>query len=76
MPLNYSGRLTYWYFGPNQASPQIEHEMDAAFWKAFGTTYPNIKVTAQNIDYNQMLDKLRTAALGRAAPMVGRLPIL
>jgi ABC-type glycerol-3-phosphate transport system substrate-binding protein len=33
-------------------------------------------VTAQNLDYNQMLDKLRTAALGRAAPMVGRLPIL
>lgn len=76
VPLNYSGRLTYWYFGPNQASPQIEHDMDAAFWQTFTRTYPNIKVTAQNLDYNQMLDKLRTAALGRAAPMVGRLPIL
>jgi len=76
VPLNYSGRVTYWYFGPNQASPQIEHDMDKAFWQAFATTYPNIKVTAQNLDYNQMLDKLRTAALGRAAPMVGRLPIL
>jgi multiple sugar transport system substrate-binding protein len=76
VPLNYSGRLTYWYFGPNQASPRIEHEMDAAFWQAFAETYPNIKVTAQNLDYNQMLDKLRTAALGRAAPMVGRMPIL
>ncbi len=76
VPLNYSGRLTYWYFGPNQASPPIEHEMDAAFWKAFGETYPNIKVTAQNLDYNQMLDNLRTAAPSRAAPMVGRLPIL
>ncbi len=29
VPLNYSGRLTYWYVGPNQASPQIEHEIDA-----------------------------------------------
>jgi multiple sugar transport system substrate-binding protein len=76
VPLDYSGRLTYWYFGPNQASPHIEHEIDAAFWQAFAKTYPNIKVTAQNLDYNQMLDKLRTAALGRAAPMVGRLPIL
>ena len=27
---NYSGRLTYWYVGPNQASPQIEHDIDAA----------------------------------------------
>jgi multiple sugar transport system substrate-binding protein len=38
VPLNYSGRLTYWYFGPNQASPQIEHDMDKAFWAAFANT--------------------------------------
>ena len=43
---------------------------------AFGKTYPNIKVNKQNLDYNEMLDKLRTAALGKAAPMVARLPIL
>ena len=30
----------------------------------------------QNLDYNQMLDKLRTAAAGNAAPDVARLPIL
>ena len=36
---------------------------------------PNIKVTAQSLDYNAMLNKLRTAALGTAAPMVARLPI-
>ena len=41
-------------------------------WQA----YPNIKVTKQNLSYNEMLDKLRTAALGKAAPMVARLPIL
>jgi multiple sugar transport system substrate-binding protein len=76
VPLNHSGRLSYWYFGPTQASPQIEHELDAQFWDAFGKLYPNIKVTKQNLSYNEMLDKLRTAALGKAAPMVARLPIL
>jgi multiple sugar transport system substrate-binding protein len=76
VPLNHSGRLTYWYFGPTQASPQIDHELDAQFWDAFGKLYPNIKVTKQNLSYNEMLDKLRTAALGKAAPMVARLPIL
>ena len=76
VPLNHSGRLTYWYFGPTQASPQIEHELDAQFWDAFGKLYPNIKVTKQNLSYNELLDKFRTAALGKAAPMVVRLPIL
>ncbi len=76
VPLNYTGRLTYWYWGPNQASSEIEKKMDVAFWQAFAKTYPNIKVTAQNLDYNQMLDKLRTAALGKSAPMVARLAIL
>src|SRR5689334_21112111 len=32
VPLNYSGRLSYWWVGPNQASPQIEHQIDAEFW--------------------------------------------
>ena len=76
VPKDYAGRVTVWYFGPNQASPQIEHQIDAEFWDAFGKAYPNIKVTKQNLDYNEMLNKLRTAALGRAAPMVARLPIL
>ncbi len=76
VPLEYSGRLTYWYFGPNQASPQIEHEIEAQFWAAFAKTYPNIKVSKLSLDYNSMLDKLRAASLGKAAPMVARLPIL
>lgn len=76
VPKDYKGRLTYWYFGPTQASPQIEHDMDAAFWKAFKEMYPNIQVTALNLNYNEMIDKLRTAAIGKAAPMVVRLPIL
>jgi multiple sugar transport system substrate-binding protein len=76
VPKDYSGRLTYWYFGPTQANPQIEHEFDAQFRETFSKLYPNIKVTWQNLDYNEMLNKLRTAALGKAAPMVARLPIL
>ena len=76
VPLNYSGRLTYWYVGPNQASPQINHEIDAQFWAEFAKTYPNIKVEKQNLDYNEMLNKVRTAAMGRAAPMVAKFPIL
>ena len=76
VPLDYAGRLTYWWVGPNQASPKIEHEIDAQFWEAFAKTYPNIKVVKQNLDYNEMLNKLRTASLGKAAPMVAKLPIL
>ena len=34
-------------------------------------TYPNIETDAQNINYNELLDKLRTALLGNAAPWFG-----
>jgi multiple sugar transport system substrate-binding protein len=76
VPKDYTGRVTYWYAGPNAAWPQIEHQIDAEFWDTFQKTYPNIKVTKQNLDYNEMLNKLRAAALGKAAPMVAKLPIL
>jgi multiple sugar transport system substrate-binding protein len=76
VPLNYTGRLTYWYVGPDQASPRVEHETEAQFWAAFAKTYPNIKVERQNLNYNEMLNKVRTAALGNAAPMVAKFPIL
>jgi multiple sugar transport system substrate-binding protein len=76
VPLDYKGHLTYWWNGPNQASPQIDIDIDAQFWAAFAKTYPNITVTKQNLDYNEMLNKTRTAALGKAAPMVARFPIL
>ena len=29
VPLSHKGRITYWYVGPNDASPRIEHEIDA-----------------------------------------------
>ncbi|MBV8458192.1 MAG: extracellular solute-binding protein, partial [Acetobacteraceae bacterium] len=76
VPLDYKGRLTYWYAGPTQASTQIEQQIDAQFWQAFAKTYPNIRVEKQNLDYNGMLNKLRTAALGNSAPMVAKLPIM
>jgi multiple sugar transport system substrate-binding protein len=76
VPLNTAGRLTYWYVGPNHASPQIDHRIYDEFFKAFAETYPNIRIEKQNLDYNEMLNKLRVAALGRAAPMLARLPIL
>lgn len=76
VPLDYDGRLTYWYFGPTDASPELEHQMYAEFFAAFAEMYPNIELEAQSLGYNDMLNKLRTAALGNAAPMVARLPIL
>lgn len=76
VPLDYKGRLTYWWTGPTEASPQIERDINAEFWAAWKATYPNIETDAQNIDYNTLLDKLRTALLGNAGPMVLRLQIL
>ena len=76
VPLDYQGKLTYWYVGPTEAEPRINHEIDAQFWEAFSKIYPNIEVTKQNLGYNDMLNKVRTAALGRAAPMVARMPIM
>jgi multiple sugar transport system substrate-binding protein len=76
VPLDHAGKISYWYVGPNEASPDLEKQIDAEFWDAFRSTYPNIEVDVQNLDYNQMLDKVRTAALGKAAPAVAKMPIL
>ena len=75
-PLDYKGRLTYWYTGPNDASPDLDKKIDADFWTAWKATYPNIQTDYQNIDYNVLLDKLRTSLLGNAGPMVVRLQIV
>ena len=76
VPLDYKGKLTYWYTGPNDASPDIDKKIDADFWAAWKKTYPNIQTDYQNIDYNVLLDKLRTSLLGNAGPMVVRLQIV
>jgi len=76
VPLDYKGKLTYWWNGTNQSSPEIDRKFETEFFEAFAKTYPNIELTKQNLDYNQIFDKFRTATLGNAAPMVIRLPIL
>ena len=76
VPLDYKGHLTYWYVGPNEADTPLRHQIDAEFWQAFAKTYPNITVEKQSLSYNEISTKLRTAALGRAAPMVARLMLL
>ena len=76
VPLKTKGRLTFWYVGPTQASPPLDKVLWDQFWEAFGKTYPNITVERVSLDYNSILDKLRTAALGNAAPSVARLMLL
>ena len=76
VPLDYTGRVSVWWTGPNDASPQIERDINDQFWAAWAATYPNIETDAQNVDYNTLLDKLRTSLLGNAGPMVVRLQIL
>ena len=62
-PLDYKGRVSIWWTGPNDASPDIERKINDDFWSAWKATYPNIETDAQNTDYNVLLDKLRTALL-------------
>jgi multiple sugar transport system substrate-binding protein len=76
VPLDYKGKVSVWWTGPTDASPDIERKLNDEFWAAWKATYPNIETDAQNINYNDLLDKLRTALLGNAAPMVVRLQIL
>lgn len=76
VPLDYEGEVNYWYVGPTEADPQLVKDYDAAFWAAFEATYPNIKVNVTNQGYNDMQDKIRTAALGGAAPGVAMMPLL
>ncbi len=76
VPMDYTGRVSVWYTGPADAEPEITKKFDKEFWAAFQATYPNIKLEAQSIVYNDLLDKLRTSLLGNAGPMVVRLQIL
>jgi len=70
------GTVQYWNVEPNQAEPEIAHEMYQAFLDAFAEYYPNITLENQGVNYNDLLDKIRTAAAGGAAPDVAKMPIL
>lgn len=76
VPLDYAGKVVYAYIPPAESEPQTVKDFDAAFWAAFKETYPNIEVETVGYTYNDMLDQVRTAALGGAAPHVAKMPIL
>ena len=69
-------RSQYWNVGPTEASPEITKDLYQEFLDSFALYYPNITLDNQNIGYNDMLDKIRTAAAGGAAPDVAKMPIL
>ncbi|MGN6563947.1 MAG: ABC transporter substrate-binding protein [Thermomicrobiales bacterium] len=79
-PLDYKGKLTVWYTGPDASTPKIQADFDTQFWAAWKETYPGIPLTVgdnvQNIAYNDLIDKLRTSAAGNATPDMVRLQIL
>lgn len=75
-PLDYKGRLTFWYQGVFEGDPDLLRQYYADFFETFRKTYPNIELEEQALTYNDLLDKFRTSLLGNAAPMVVRLQIL
>jgi multiple sugar transport system substrate-binding protein len=75
-PLDYEGKLTFWYQGVFEGDPDLLRQYYKEFFEAFRATYPNIDLQEQALTYNDLLDKFRTALLGNAGPMVVRLQIL
>ncbi|TIY05525.1 MAG: extracellular solute-binding protein, partial [Mesorhizobium sp.] len=75
-PLDYKGRLTFWYQGVFEGDPDLLRQYYKDFFETFRKTYPNIQLEEQALTYNDLLDKFRTALLGNAAPMAVRLQIL
>ena len=75
-PLDYKGRVTFWYQGAFEGDPDLLRQYYRDFFTAFRKTYPNIELVDQALTYNDLLDKFRTALLGSASPMVVRLQIL
>jgi multiple sugar transport system substrate-binding protein len=76
VPETTEGTVQYWNVGPTNASPDLDWTMYDDFLATFATYYPSIKLDNLNEDYNALLDKIRTAAAGGAAPDVAKLPIL
>ena len=75
-PLDYKGRLTFWYQGVFEGDPDLLRQYYADFFETFRKTYPNIELDEQALTYNDLLDKFRTALAGNAGPMAVRLQIL
>ena len=75
-PLDYKGRLTFWYQGVFEGDPDLLRQYYKDFFDTFRATYPNIQLEEQALTYNDLLDKFRTALAGNAGPMAVRLQIL
>ena len=71
-----TGDLSYWNAGPVESSPHITKQYYEEFQDRFKGCYPNINLDNQNVTYETLLDKLRTAAAGGGAPDVAKMPIL
>ena len=65
-PLDYKGRLTFWYQGVFEGDPDLLRQYYKDFFETFRKTYPNIQLEEQALTYNDLLDKFRTALLGNA----------
>jgi multiple sugar transport system substrate-binding protein len=76
VPETTEGSIQYWNVGPSQGEPQVDFDLYDEFLKTFAEYYPKITLDNQNIGYDALLDKIRTAAAGGAAPDVAKLPIL
>ena len=77
MPETTEGTIQYWNVGPNRGRARRSPRTSTrSFWTRFARYYPNITLDNQNVDYNDLLDKIRTAAAGGAAPDVAKMPIL
>ncbi|RYE37376.1 MAG: sugar ABC transporter substrate-binding protein, partial [Hyphomicrobiales bacterium] len=63
-PLDYKGKLTFWYQGVFEGDPDLLRQYYKDFFVAFRETYPNIDLQEQALTYNDLLDKFRTALLG------------
>lgn len=75
-PLDYKGKLTFWYQGVFEGDPDLLRQYYKDFFETFRKTYPNIDLQEQALTYNDLLDKFRTALAGNAGPMAVRLQIL
>src|SRR5688572_167340 len=75
-PDTVSGDIAYWNAGPVESSPPITKQYYQEFQDIFKVWYPNANLDNQNVTYETLLDKLRTAAAGNGAPDVAKMPIL
>ena len=76
-PLDYKGRLTFWYQGVVRGRPAIScANITRTSSQPSGKPIRTSSSRSRRITYNDLLDKFRTALLGNAGPMVVRLQIL